>query len=265
MSGDEVLVTIASLLLGPVAWVVWLFRMSGAQRLRQSAPLNVLAGAVALCAILIFIVLKTAASFDVVNDARYQIMYLLLGLAWLRLAQLTFALAGVSARDDVAERGNQAAAIALAGALVGTALCYAGGNIGDGPGWWVVVFCAALATGTFMLAWLVLTLVTAIADAVAIDRDRAAGLRLGGFLVAVGLVLGRGVAGDWHSGQETIADFLPALPWAAVILVAAIALERILRSTAERPHGPVFSLGLIPAIAYLGLAAMALGTLGWPT
>jgi uncharacterized membrane protein YjfL (UPF0719 family) len=265
MSGDEVVVTVVALLLGPVAWVIWLFRMSGAQRVRQHATLDLLAGAVAISAILIFAILRTAASFDVVDDPRYQIMYLVLGLAWLRVAQSGFAFAGISARDDVVERGNRAAAVALAGALIGTALCYSGGNIGDGPGWWVVVFCAALATGTFMLAWLLLTTFTSIADAVAIDRDRAAGLRLGAFLIALGLVLGRGVAGDWHSGPETITDFGAALPAAAVILGTAIGVERSVGLSPERPHGPAISAGVVPAVFYLALAATGVRLLGWPT
>jgi uncharacterized membrane protein YjfL (UPF0719 family) len=264
MSGDEVFVTVASVVLGPVAWLLWLYIASGLQRRRQPGTLNVIAGALAASAILIFIVLNTAASFDVVDDARYQVMYLLLGLAWLRLAQFSFTLAGVSARDDVAERGNRAAAVAVAGALIGTALCYAGGNIGDGPGWWVVVFCAAISTVALLISWIALTSMTSLGDAVVIDRDRAAGLRLGTFLVAVGLVLGRAVAGDWRSGQETIADFVSVLPWAVVILLAAIGVEWTVRATPERPHGSMLGTGVIPAVVYLGLAVTSLSRLGWP-
>jgi uncharacterized membrane protein YjfL (UPF0719 family) len=265
MSGDEVFVTVVSVLLGPVAWLLWLYVASGLQRRRQPGTLNVVAGAVAASTLLIFIVLKTAASFDVVDDTRYQVMYLLLGLAWVRVAQFSFTLAGVSARDDVAERGNRAAAAAVGGALVGTALCYAGGNIGDGPGWWVVVFCAAIATAMLLISWIALTSITALGDAVIIGRDRAAGLRLAGFLVAVGLVLGRAVAGDWHSGAETISDFVAVLPWAAMILLTAIGVEWTMRPTPERPHGSMVGSGLLPAVVYLGLAVTTLNRLGWPT
>src|SRR3954463_3068227 len=226
MSGDEIVVTLVAIGLGPAAWIFWLFRMHGIQDGRRSLPVTLAAAAGATCAVLIFVVLDTVASFDVVDDPRYQLMYLVLGLAWLRVAVETFPFAGLSARDDVGERGNVAAAIAFGGALVGSALCYAGGNIGSGPGWWVVVFSAALATGTFLAGWLLLTTFTPVADSVTIDRDKAAGLRLGAFLVALGLLLGRGVAGDWHSGRQTVADFIATLPLAAVLLVIALVIER---------------------------------------
>ena len=35
MSGDEVVVTLLSVGLGPVAWVMWLFSMSGMERVRS--------------------------------------------------------------------------------------------------------------------------------------------------------------------------------------------------------------------------------------
>jgi uncharacterized membrane protein YjfL (UPF0719 family) len=265
VSEDEVVVTLVSIVVGPAAWVIWLFRQSRARHIRQPDTLNILAGALLVSAVVIFGVLDTVASFDVVDDVRYQFMYFVLGLAWLRVAQSAFAFAGVSARDDVVERGNVAAAIALSGALIGTSLCYAGGNIGDGPGWWVVVFCAALATGTLMAAWIVVTSLTGMADAVVIERDRAAGWRLAGFLVGLGLVLGRGVAGDWRSGIETIVDFVTALPAAALLTGSAIAIERALRPTVERPHGHPFTVGVAPALVYLGMAVTGVRLLGWPS
>ena len=59
-------------------------------------------------------------------------------------------------------------------------------NIGDGPGWWVVVFAAGLATAALFAAWLVLAQIGHGVDAVTIDRDLAAGVRLGAFLAACG-------------------------------------------------------------------------------
>jgi len=264
MSGDEVIVTLVSLAVGPVAWAVWLLRARVARHVRRGGTLDVIAGALAVAALLIMTVLRTVASFDVVDDLRYQFMYLVLGLAWLRGAQAGFNVAGLSARDDVVERNNRAAAIALAGALIGAALCYAGGNIGDGPGWWVVVFSAGLSTLTSLVLWLLLTFFSSIADAIAIDRDRASGARLAGFLIALGLVLGRGVAGNWESGQQTVADFTHALPTAVIILAAAIAVERVARPTPDRPQGALFALGVAPALVYLAIAAAGVAALGWP-
>jgi Predicted membrane protein len=264
MSGGEFLLTLVAVALGPVAWALWLVGARSAQGLRRGAGLHVIAAAVTVSALLLVGVLKTVASFDVVDDIRYQFMYLVLGLAWLRFAAVAFAFVGVSARDDAIERGNSAAAIALAGALVGAALCYVGGNIGDGPGWWVVVFSAVLSTLTSLVFWIVLSLCSPVIDAVVIDRDRATGARLAGFLIAIGLVLGRGVAGDWTSATQTIADFAVVLPLAGVILMMAIGMERLAHLTPERPQGPMITFGILPALAYLAVAVTGVRVLGWP-
>ena len=146
MSPDEIVVTIAAVVFGPGAWVLWFVRSSGsALPGRGSDGLGVLGATLVACSTLLMFVLVTAASHDVRAVIEYLFMYSVLGLAWLRIAEPLFVYAGVSARDDVVERGNNAATIALSGALVAVMLCFAGGNIGDGPGWWVVVFSAALA------------------------------------------------------------------------------------------------------------------------
>ena len=265
MSDDETLVTVVSLLLGPGFWAYWLFRLWRLP-LRQSGQVGrvVMTATLILCGVLIYVVLRTWASFDVVDAPQYVSMYVVLGLAWLRLLEKSFAFLGLSVRDDVAERGNRSAALALAGAFVGVTACYAGGNIGDGPGWWVVVFSAALATATWLAAWFALAFLTPVADAVAIDRDPAAGLRLGAFLAASGLVMGRAVAGDWMSTGATVSDFVTTAPPALLILALATFVEHRARPTAERPHAPVVGFGIVPAAAYLTLALAAVARLGRP-
>ena len=119
-------------------------RLLTVQRRRVGA--SPIAIALAACVVLVFGILKTGASYDVVDAPRYLFMYVVLGLAWSRVSEMAFAYVGLSARDDVIERGNSAAVPAVTGGLVAVTLCYAGGNIGDGPGWWVVVFSAGLAT-----------------------------------------------------------------------------------------------------------------------
>lgn len=265
MSGDEILVTVASLVLGPVFWAHWVFQLWRLPLLKNGqVGRTVLTATLILSGVLIYAVLQTLASFDVVDAPRYILMYVALGLAWLRLVEMSFAYLGLSVRDDVAERGNRAAATALAGAFIGVASCYAGGNIGDGPGWWVVVLSAALATGTWLAAWLALAFFTPVTDAVAIDRDPAAGLRLGAFLVSSGLVLGRAVAGDWVSIDATVSDFVTTLPPAALILALAMFVEHRARPTAERPRAPAIGWGVVPAAAYLAVAIAAVARLGRP-
>ena len=265
MSDDETFVTIVSIGVGPVLWAIWLFKLWRLQlRAGGRTGLTAVSVTLAACALLIFVVLQTLASFDVVDAPPYLFMYVVLGLAWLRLTITAFPFLGLSIRDDVVERDNLAATLAGAGALVAVALCYAGGNIGDGPGWWVVIFSAALATATWLLIWFVLAFFSPVADTVTIDRDPAAGLRLGAFLVSVGLVLGRAVAGDWVSSDATVNEFVYSLPAALILLALALFIEYRARPTPERPYAPFVGLGMVPAVVYLTVAVAAVVRLGQP-
>ena len=265
MSPDESIVTIASVVIGPVLWAVWLIRLSRVHTMRRRpAGVNAIGVALVACAGLMFAVLKTSASFDVVDAPVYLFMYVVVGLAWLRVVAEIFAFLGLGIRDDVVERRNRAAVPAVVGGMIAVTLCYAGGNIGDGPGWWVVLFSAALATAALILAWLALAHLTNVVDAVTIDRDTAAGLRLGTFLVACGLVLGRGVAGDWISAAATLSDFVVSLPAVAVIVAIAALIESRSRLTPERPQAAVFESGVLPSAVYLLVAIAAVAQLGWP-
>ena len=265
MSPDESIVTIASVVIGPVLWAVWLFRLSRVQTLRhRPAGVNAIGLALVACAGILFAVLKTSASFDVVDAPVYLFMYVVVGLAWLRVFALVFAFLGLSIRDDVVERSNRAAVPAVVGGMIAVTLCYAGGNIGDGPGWWVVLLSAALATSGLIVAWLALAHLTDVVDAVTIDRDTAAGLRLGAFLVACGIALGRGVAGDWISAAATLSDFALSLPAVAVIVAIAALVESRSRLTPQRPRAPLFESGVLPAVVYLLIAIAAVAPFGWP-
>jgi uncharacterized membrane protein YjfL (UPF0719 family) len=265
MSPDEIVVTIAALILGPVSWVLWFIRRSDSTLPgRGSTGLGILGATLVACSTLLLFVLVTAASQDVRTVLEYLVMYSVLGLAWLRLGEMLFAYQGVSVRDDVVERGNTAATIALSGALVAVMICYAGGNIGDGPGWWVVVFSAALATGGLMIAWQLYALFTRGGEAVTVDRDPAAGMRLAGFLVACALVLGRSVAGDWVSLEQTVRDFVAMLPFTGVLVALAAIVEPIARPTVEEPHRPFGSHGVGLGLLYVLFAVVAIAFAGWP-
>jgi hypothetical protein len=154
---------------------------------------------------------------------------------------------------------------AVIGALLGVTLCYAGGNIGDGPGWWVVLFSAGLATSVLLAAWMALTQLTPVADSVTIDRDPAAGIRLGAFLASCGLILGRAVAGDWRSAAGTVVDFSTCLPYVLLTVIAATFVERLARPTPHTPHAPFVASGILPSLLYLIIAIGAVAIMGWPT
>lgn len=265
MSGDEVWVSVISTGLAAYTWGSWYWSTLSLWPAHwRPAGRGLLWAAPFLATILIALVLRTVASFDVVNDPRYLYMYYALGMAWVGIATRSFALAGLLVRDDVVERRNPAVAPALTGAILGMAACYAGGNIGDGPGWWVVVFSAFFSSAGLLVTWLILDGLTGIGDAVTIERDPAAGWRLGSFLAGAGLILGRAVAGDWVSGSATLRD-AAVVGWPVLGLVAlAVAFERTLRGTEADPQPPVVSSGVMPGLALLGLATAYVTWLGIP-
>lgn len=261
MSEDETFILIVSLAIGAFTWIVWYRRGARLSSLvKRGADRRVLYTAPLVCALGLLAVLLVCSASDVRNDARYVFLYLSMGAAWVGTASFVVPLFGISVRDDVFERGNRAAGLASGGALMGITACFAGGNIGNGPGWWVVVYCALLSTGTLFILWSVFEKLTHVSDAVTIERDVASALRLGGWLAALGLILGRAVAGDWESADKTTVDFA-RFAWPAIVLLAlAIVLQRALRPSRETPQPPALSHGLVPCALHL---AVAIGWLMW--
>ena len=263
MSGDEVFMLIASAIVALVSWGAWYIGPALIQGVRRRPPAwRLLRLTPLVAAALLWLVLRNAASFDVRDDPRYLTFYLVLGAAWVGLWIRWLAITGISTRDDVVERSNSSAALAVTGALLGITLAYAGGNVGNGPGWWVVVFSAALATIALFAAWMLLEAVTGVSDIVTVDRDASAGFRLGGFLIACGVILGRSVAGDWVSAEATVRDFAAAA-WPVIVLVVVAAIvERIARPSPEHPRRSLIAYGFIPAMLYVAGAVYQVMRLG---
>lgn len=265
MSADETIISVLSALMAILGWSHWYLPVRTVVRpARPSRSLRLLIASPPFCLLLLLVILKTAASFDVRDDWRYLTMYLLMGAAWVWGFTRMGPLLGISARDDVVERGNGAAAVAVAGSLLGLTLCFGGANVGDGPGWWVVVISAALATGSLFACWLLLEAATGVSEAVTVERDPGAGLRLAGFLAAAGLVLGRGVAGDWVSADGLMRDFLASIwPLVPIVLMAAL-IERVLRPAPLRALPSLLLRGWVPAGLYLAAAVTLVVRLGMP-
>ena len=252
MSPDELIVLIVCSTGAIGLWGSWLHQHAFIGHVDYARPTGNYHWIVpVVCAALLFLVLKTSASFDVVDSPLYLTFYMVMGAAWVGLALRFTGAPGISVRDDVIERRNRPAAVAIGGAMIGCTFTFAGGNIGDGPGWWVVLFSSGLATVTLFVLWIILDAAGHVVDAITIDRDVAAGVRLGGFLVGQGLILGRAVAGDWVSAGATLRDFAVAAWPALVLLGFAILVERSFRPTPQRPNPPVHAYGLFPAIAYV--------------
>jgi uncharacterized membrane protein YjfL (UPF0719 family) len=263
VSPDEVFVIVVAALVWAATWFWWYRGLRQGPRIwLGSPPRRLLALAPLASTILIFIVLVAWSSHDVRESPIYLFQYVALGAAWSGAAMPWLAWHGLSARDDVAERNNPAAAVALCGAILGVGLCYAGGNIGDGPGWWVVVFSAALATAAFFVLWRILDAASPRNDLITIHRDLACGLRHAGACVAAGLVLGRAVAGDWVSAGATLRDFAGDAWPVLDLAVVAVVVDRTLAPTIRKPLRSPLVHGALPAAAYVAMALLWLVYLG---
>lgn len=186
----------------------------------------------------------------------------LFGVLWMVVSLHLFPWLGLCIADDVVERRNPAALISVSAATLAVALTYASGSFGEGPSYWNNTFSAALATGAWFILWALLEWYGGVSISIAEERDQASGIRLGGFLLATALILGRAVAGDWHSVSATEHDFMrDGWPATALCLVAAI-LEQFLRPSRRLPAPPWLSYGLIPASVYLVIAILWLCHLG---
>ncbi|MCD6051758.1 MAG: hypothetical protein K0Q55_3167 [Verrucomicrobia bacterium] len=185
------------------------------------------------------------------------------GLLWLFLWKKATTLAGVSFDVDVQENNNGAAGLALAGGLIGVSFIYCGSNVGTGPSLWNNVFSVIVGTIGFFLWWMIFEANAHISRAVTEDRDPAAGLRLAGMLVALGLICGRAVAGNWESPEATLRDFIVDSWFCAALLLVAIPWERRLRPTPSAYARDVLQCGFVPAFVYIVMAAGWVWHLGW--
>src|ERR1043165_9694886 len=155
-SGDEVLVLFISGVVGVVTTIAWVLKLYRPWRARRAVPRALMLLALVAAWVCLLVVLRTAASAAVRDEPFYLAQYLALGIAWCGVAMTWLPLIGLSLRDDLGEQDNRAAMPALIGALLGLMACYAGANIGDGPGWWCVVWAGGLATlAWFIAAWAV--------------------------------------------------------------------------------------------------------------
>jgi hypothetical protein len=192
-----------------------------------------------------------------------EVVFLTIAAAgWLFITTKLFSWFGLSLRDDAAERKNISALIALCGALIAVGLLYAGGSIGEGPSYMNNVFSVGLAAIGFFALWIVLEIVGKVSISITEERDMASGLRLCGFLLALGLVLGRAVAGDWHSESATVRDAFHD-GWPAILIgLLATVIELFARPNRQHPFRPWPAFGLFPALFYVGLAILWLWHLG---
>lgn len=196
--------------------------------------------------ILYLLTLTSVASWDVINVMPYIGMYLVLGIAWLSLTFSGMLLFwSFSYQDDALLGKNRAALALLTGAMIGVSLIYAGANIGDGPGWWTIVFAGGLGTLSWLLLGALINKLTGIIERITIDHENGSGIRFASYLIASGLILARASAGDWTSFSVTILEFLagwPVLPLVAMMILFELLLFKNQENDAEDAYRNVKSM-----------------------
>ena len=263
MGEDEAFILIASLSFGGIGGAVWWWRLLAVASMHDHPWMRrLLALSLPAVTALIWLGLRTWAASDVRDAPEYLLQYTAMGAAVLVSVQWILApLLSLSGRLDVAERENAAVLWALLGAQLGFGLAWLGANFGEGPGWWCVALTGALSCGSLAALWALLLGFGGLAERLTIERDAAAGLRLGGWLVGMGLVAGRGASGDWHGGKAALRDFLwVAGPTLALSVVGFLVLERALRPAPDQPAGDPWLAGVVPAVVWV---VVGLTHVGW--
>ncbi|HZW05787.1 MAG TPA: hypothetical protein VFF65_01585 [Phycisphaerales bacterium] len=262
MGEDEVVIGVICTVAAVVGWAVSSLSAFAIHRdvAGGGSRKAVVALAPVLAMVLILAVLLTISAHDVRRDARYLWMYTAMGMAVVRIVLSLPSPAKLHAARTAVEGRNTPAAWCVVAAAAGYALAFSGANVGDGPGWHVVVFSAALSCGTLWLFHAALELTARLPSRVASDRSACAAWRLSALLVAGGAVCGRGACGNWHSAAATVADFWPIV-W---VLVIPLAIEAVLaRVGAPHPEDGVGRVvAFLAACAYLSMTFAYLASLG---
>jgi len=226
MDYSEIIVFVVSCVMLLVFLIRWYQPLIKAWPPEKNKPAKtILALLPAFFLLLILFVLKFLASFDVVDSAVYIVFYIVLGFAWMSisLSLMTFFF-DLRAGDSV-YLNNKAALAAVTGEFFAAAFIYAGANVGDGPGWWCVIFAGSLGLAAWIILGLVIHLCTGIFERITVDRDAGCAVRFLVYLLASGAVLGYACSGDWTSFSMTVAEFAagwPVLPLTAVFIIIEI-------------------------------------------
>lgn len=204
-----------------------------------------------ISSLIILFTLGLFASFDVVGSLVYILFYLSLGYAWIYLSLIMTSLFfDMSWIDDGLNLGNNAVLAPVAGSFLAATVIYSGANIGDGPGWWCVVFAGGLGMCAWFLLCLIINRLTNIFERITIERDMSCGTRIGGYLLGSGIILGRASAGDWTSFGMTIIEFMDG--WPVLILALLVLLIEIYYiSKSELDYGDYRDN--LPASMFLGI------------
>lgn len=265
LSGDEFVVLLVSVFAAPVFLLAWgSLLLRPCPMGRRQPGRGVLAFLPLVPVVIYHLVLTHLADREVREHGVYEFLFVALGIAWLMFGSSVARLRGVWPRQQLVDQVNPAAAPVVGGAVLGVAVCFAGANVGGGATIWSTILPAVLASATWGGLWLIADLLSGVSMAITIDRDDASGWRVGGAILASGIILGRAVAGDYHGADETLRDFVRQAWPAAVVMFALVAMHARWRPTPQRTRPDVFLFGVFPAVVFFIAAIVDLLCLGWP-
>lgn len=266
MSPDELFVSVVSMLLAGWLYVRWAHRIVARGRtLRPPRTWHrvILLAAMTAAPFLIRATLVSLGDKAVQDNLEYLNQYTAMGTAWALTVVGGLRLLGLYVILEALERDNSAVAVAGAGAFTGVALAFAGANVGDGPSWIVVVIAAAIATAGWWVCTWVLARAGGLTELLVVERHLGTGVRMACLWVALGLVLGRAVAGDWVSPSATLIDFFPLAHVAAPLVAIELLFQRALVPYTPSDPGTLVS-GALPGVAYVVVALSWLAYLPHP-
>ncbi|HLP84482.1 MAG TPA: hypothetical protein VK157_09035 [Phycisphaerales bacterium] len=260
MSEGELFITIVSLAIVVVHVVMFAIGFSTAEHVRVPWAGRTLLLSLLPAPLVLMPVLTTIAAKDVRDDPTYVGMYLLMGMAWSALSLFSLRLWGFQLAD-ITQRRNPAVRIFIIMFALASALAFAGGNVGDGPGFHVVIFSALLGSMTLFGTLAFLSLTSRVRYRVLVDRDTGLALRTGLLLVAIGLVAGRGAAGTWVSSGATVRDFV-IVTWPVLPVIALDAAMTTVTRSGDKP--PSLLIDALLGLIYLSLACVLVAIWGLP-
>jgi hypothetical protein len=213
-----------------VIWRGWFSLLLRSALVPLDLPTRIsLASLPVICAGFLLVVLLKYSAATVRSNPLWVLGYFVFGAAWMGASQWAFGFLGIGMRDDVVERRNPSAAWVVAGQLLASTFCFAGANIGNGPGPAVVVFCVLLSTATLLLTWVLFDWIASASETITIERDSAAGIRAGGWFTAAGIVCGASVTGDWSDASRTLSEFAGYVWPLFLFSIGMACFERVLR------------------------------------